>query len=129
MTAMTDSAAIFVYILECSDRTLFAADEHLQRLEEHSTGKAGPHTPVGRRPFSCLQGALPDEIRCLKREREIKRLSRAGKLLYRKGVRGKTYLTGAALYHIVFTGLRSNDPWPRDDFCPIVPIKTISLSP
>jgi putative endonuclease len=84
MTAMTDSAAIFVYILECSDRTLYCGwTNNLQkRLEEHAAGKAGAKYTRGRRPVRLVyREPCPTRSDALKREREIKRLSRAGKLL------------------------------------------------
>ncbi|OPY01892.1 MAG: GIY-YIG nuclease superfamily protein [Syntrophorhabdus sp. PtaB.Bin047] len=84
MTAMTDSTAIFVYILECSDRTLYCGwTNNLQkRLEEHSAGKAGAKYTRGRRPVRLVyREPCPTRSDALKREREIKRLSRTGKLL------------------------------------------------
>lgn len=81
---MTDSAAIFVYILECSDRTLYCGwTNNLQkRLEEHSAGKAGAKYTRGRRPVRLVyREPCPTRSDALKREREIKRLSRARKLL------------------------------------------------
>jgi len=84
MTAMTDSAAIFVYILECSDRTLYCGwTNNLQkRLEEHSAGKAGAKYTRGRRPVRLVyREPCPTRSDALKREREIKGRSRAAKLL------------------------------------------------
>lgn len=83
MTAMTDNTGIFVYILECSDGTLYCGwTNNLQkRLEEHAAGKAGAKYTRGRRPVRLVyRERCPTRSDALKREREIKRLSRAGKL-------------------------------------------------
>jgi putative endonuclease len=84
MTTMADTTAIFVYILECSDTTLYCGwTNNLQkRLEEHAAGKAGAKYTRGRRPVRLVyREPCPTKSDALKREREIKRLSRAGKLL------------------------------------------------
>lgn len=84
MTTMADRAAIFVYILECSDGTLYCGwtNNLERRLEEHAAGKAGAKYTRGRRPVRLVyREPCPTKSDALKREREIKKLSRAGKLL------------------------------------------------
>jgi hypothetical protein len=80
MTAMTDSAAIFVYILECSDRTLYCGwTNNLQkRLEEHSAGKAGAKYTRGRRPVGSSTGSPARRIDAPEKGEGDKWLSRAG---------------------------------------------------
>ncbi len=82
--ATTGTAVTFVYILECSDRTLYCGwTNNLQkRLEEHSSGKGGARYTRGRRPVRLVyRESCATRSDAMKREREIKKLSRAGKLL------------------------------------------------
>jgi len=72
-----------VYILECSDKTLYTGwtNNLEKRIQEHNNGKDGAKYTRTRRPVrlvcaetcSCLSEAL-------KREIQIKRMSRFGKL-------------------------------------------------
>ena len=73
----------YVYIMECSDKTLYTGwTSNLEkRTQEHNDGKKGAKYTRARRPVrlvytetcSCLSEAL-------KREVQIKRMSRSGKL-------------------------------------------------
>ena len=73
----------YVYIMECSDKTLYTGwTSNLEkRTQEHNDGKDGAKYTRTRRPVrlvytetcSCLSEAL-------KREVQIKRMSRSGKL-------------------------------------------------
>ncbi len=73
----------YVYILECSDKTLYAGwtNNIEKRVQEHNNGAGGAKYTRSRRPVklvyietcSCLSEAL-------KREIQIKKLSRGGKL-------------------------------------------------
>lgn len=81
---MNDDPVVFVYILECSDRTLYAGwtNNMEKRLQEHSEGKSGAKYTRGRRPVKLVyRERCPTKSDALKREREIKKLSRAQKLL------------------------------------------------
>ncbi len=84
MRVMADTAAIFVYMLECSDGTLYCGwtNNLEKRLEEHAAGKGGAKYTRGRRPVRLVyREPCPTRSDALKREKEIKKLSRAGKLL------------------------------------------------
>jgi putative endonuclease len=73
----------YVYILECSDRTLYTGWTHdiENRIKEHNNGKNGARYTRSRRPVklvyieSCL--SLSD---ALTREAGIKKLSRVQKM-------------------------------------------------
>jgi putative endonuclease len=79
----TDTPLFFVYILECSDKTLYTGwtNNIERRVREHNHGKTGARYTRSRRPvkavyveiYSTLSGAL-------KREARIKKLSRIQKL-------------------------------------------------
>jgi len=74
----------YVYILECSDRTLYTGftTNIEKRIEDHNGGRVGAKYTRSRRPVKLVYvqtcRTLSD---ALKREAEIKRLSRAKKLL------------------------------------------------
>ena len=76
-----------VYILHCADGTLYtgiAADPD-RRLREHNAGKGAKYTR-GRLPVEERYRELcPDRPAALRREIEIKRLSRADKLALIEG--------------------------------------------
>ncbi len=81
---MNDDPVLFVYILECSDKTLYAGWTHNteKRLQEHNEGKGGAKYTRGRRPVKLVyREPCPTKSDALKREREIKKLSRTQKLL------------------------------------------------
>jgi len=92
---MADNTSILVYILECSDTTLYCGwTNNLQkRLEEHSSGKGGARYTRGRRPVRLVYTEpCPTRSHALKREREIKKLSRVAKLrLIEKASRGTPF--------------------------------------
>lgn len=74
----------FVYILECSDNTLYTGitNDLQNRLEQHNHGKAAARYTRARRPVKLVyteqQASRGDATR---REMEIKKLSRDEKLL------------------------------------------------
>ncbi|MDD3844856.1 MAG: GIY-YIG nuclease family protein [Syntrophorhabdaceae bacterium] len=81
---MNDNPGPFVYILECSDKTLYTGwTVNMQkRLKEHNEGRAGARYTRGRRPLKLVYKELcSTRSDALKREREIKKLSRTRKLL------------------------------------------------
>ncbi len=74
----------FVYILECSDKTLYTGTTGniKKRIEEHNGSRAGAKYTRTRRPVKLVYAEIcPTSSVALKREAEIKRLSRAKKLL------------------------------------------------
>ena len=73
----------FVYIVECSDATLYTgiAVDVAKRIHEHNTSDKGAKYTKTRRPVKLLyQEEHPDRSSATKRELEIKRLSRGKKL-------------------------------------------------
>jgi putative endonuclease len=71
-----------VYILRCSDRTLYTgiASSLKRRIEAHGAGKGAKYTR-GRLPVSLLyQEPHPDRASALRREAALRRLGRDGKL-------------------------------------------------
>lgn len=72
-----------VYILECRDGTLYTGitDRLEHRLKAHNEGKGAKYTR-GRGPVKLLwQEQCPDHSYALRREIQIKRLSRSEKLV------------------------------------------------
>jgi putative endonuclease len=72
----------YVYILSCSDGTLYtgSTNDLEKRLETHNTGKGAKYTR-GRLPVVLKYSeTFATKIEALKREAEIKRLSRNKKL-------------------------------------------------
>jgi len=74
----------YVYILECSDKTLYTGwtRDVEKRVREHNTGKNGAKYTKSRRPVKLVyveKAASLSDV--LKREARIKRLSRVEKLL------------------------------------------------
>jgi putative endonuclease len=73
----------YVYIVECSDKTLYTGwtNNVEKRIREHNSGRNGARYTRGRRPVKLVYtetcAGLSD---ALKREAEIKKLSRRGKL-------------------------------------------------
>lgn len=78
----------YVYILRCADDTLYTGitDDLQRRLEQHNTGKGAKYTR-GRGPVTLVyQQELPAKGEALKREYQIKQLTRQQKLeLIEKG--------------------------------------------
>lgn len=73
----------YVYILECSDKTLYTGwtNDINKRIECHNRGKGAKYTR-GRLPVKLVYFELLDnKSLALKREIEIKKLSKKDKLL------------------------------------------------
>ena len=73
----------YVYILECSDKTLYTGwtNDINKRIECHISGKGAMYTR-GRLPVNLVYFELLDnKSLALKREIEIKKLSKKDKLL------------------------------------------------
>ncbi|MDU1414556.1 MAG: GIY-YIG nuclease family protein [Clostridium sp.] len=73
----------YVYILECSDKTLYTGwtNNINKRIECHNSGKGAKYTR-GRLPVKLVYFELLDnKSLALKREIEIKKLSKKDKLL------------------------------------------------
>ncbi len=72
----------FVYIVECSDGTLYTGWTHdLQaRLKAHNAGRGGRYTRTRRPVRLVYHETLTDRRTAMRREREIKRMPRARKL-------------------------------------------------
>ena len=71
-----------VYVLQCGDGSLYTgiSTDVARRLEEHRSGKGAKYTR-SRGPLELVyQEDCPDKSAALKRELEIKALSRAEKL-------------------------------------------------
>ena len=72
----------FVYLLRCGDGTLYCgiSPDVEARLEAHRAGKGARYTK-GRGPLDLVHvEACRDRTAALRRERAIKRMSRASKL-------------------------------------------------
>jgi putative endonuclease len=72
----------FVYILRCSDGSLYTGitTDVKRRVEEHNEGKKGSKCSRSRLPVKLVyEEKVPDRSRALKREIEIKRLSKKDK--------------------------------------------------
>jgi putative endonuclease len=73
----------YVYILECSDKTLYTGTTNNieKRIQEHNNTRAGAKYTRGRRPVKLVYVEVCSTPSiALKREAEIKKLSRAEKL-------------------------------------------------
>jgi predicted GIY-YIG superfamily endonuclease len=71
----------FVYIVRCCDNTLYTgyAEDVNRRLAEHNAGKASKYTR-GRLPVKVVyQEKLPDRSSALRREIQIKQMSKLAK--------------------------------------------------
>ena len=74
--------SFYVYILRCADGTLYTgySDDPERRARVHNAGKGAKYTR-SRLPVELVyREALGDKSAALRREREIKKLSRAQKL-------------------------------------------------
>lgn len=72
----------FVYILRCSDDTLYTgiATDVVRRVKEHNESPKGAKYTTGRRPVVLVhQEVFSTRSEALKREASIKKLSREGK--------------------------------------------------
>ncbi|MDY0188960.1 MAG: GIY-YIG nuclease family protein [Syntrophus sp. (in: bacteria)] len=82
---------LFVYILECSDRTLYTGwtNNLERRLREHNEGRCGAKYTASRRPVRLIYfEELSSLSEVLKREGQIKKLSRKEKLRLAGGMPG-----------------------------------------
>ena len=73
----------FVYILECSDKTLYigSTSDVERRLYAHNNRKSGAKYTKGRRPVALVYSeGCTTQSQALKRERVLKKLSRKEKL-------------------------------------------------
>lgn len=73
----------YVYILECSDKTLYTGwtGDIEKRVQEHNNGKYGAKYTKSRRPVKLVYvEKCADISEVLKREAQIKKLSRGEKL-------------------------------------------------
>ena len=73
----------FVYILECSDKTLYVGSTNNleKRLHNHNHSKSGAHYTKIRRPVSLKYSeSFETKSEALKREITIKKFSRIEKL-------------------------------------------------
>ena len=81
------ASSAFVYIVKCADGTLYtgATFDVTRRVKQHNTGKGARYT-AGRGPVRLVfLEAQADWSTALQRERQIKGLTRAQKLLLIKG--------------------------------------------
>lgn len=71
-----------VYILRCRDGTLYTGVtvDVERRVEAHNDGTAAKYTRSRRPVTLAYQEPQPDRSQALRREAELKRLRRAGKL-------------------------------------------------
>jgi putative endonuclease len=75
-------SAVYVYIVECADQTLYTgwATDVERRLKAHNAGRGAKYTQQ-RQPVRLVYiEEAPDRRAALKRELQIKRMSRAEKL-------------------------------------------------
>ena len=88
---MSDSASAFVYLLRCSDGSLYCGwtTDIQRRLREHEAGAASRYT-CSRRPVEVAWSRpMPSRSAAMREEARIKRLSRPQKLrLVRAGGAG-----------------------------------------
>ena len=79
---MTENDAWHVYIVRCSDGTLYTgiARDLEKRIAEHNSEAGGARYTRPRRPVELVYSEeAPSRSAALKKEYEIKRLPRAGK--------------------------------------------------
>lgn len=77
------SSVYYVYILECVDTTLYtgSTNDIEKRIETHNSGKTGAKYTKARRPVILVYSEkCKTKSEALKREWEIKKLSREEKL-------------------------------------------------
>lgn len=87
----------YVYILECADKTLYTGYtiNIEKRIREHNNSRAGAKYTKGRRPVRLVYVEIwPSSAESLRREAEIKKLSRAQKLLLISGKPDRTDVEG-----------------------------------
>lgn len=73
---------VFVYIVECADQTLYTGwtTDVQRRLKAHNAGRGARYTRQHGPVRLVYAEELPDRRTAMKRELEIKRLSRTEKL-------------------------------------------------
>lgn len=84
------SVNYYVYIVECVDKTLYTGRtvNIEKRVREHNKSRAGAIYTRGRRPVTLVYAEIcPSLSDVLKREAEIKKLSRVQKLQLINGTR------------------------------------------
>ena len=80
--SMENTIPYYVYILKCSDDTLYTGttSDLKRRIDQHNKGKGARYTS-NKTPVKCVYSEKqPDRSSALKREIAIKRLSREQKL-------------------------------------------------
>lgn len=80
---MVTNLNYFVYIVECSDKTLYTGytSNLTQRLEQHNSNKQGARYTRMRRPVKLVFYEISSSRnKAMKREKDIKKLSRVEKL-------------------------------------------------
>ena len=85
MTKPDKNADWYVYILECSDNTLYTGitNNIEKRIEQHNHGLDGAKYTRARRPVKCVYKEVQkNRSEATKREIFIKKLSRAEKLKF-----------------------------------------------
>ena len=72
----------FVYILECSDGTLYTGytNDVDARVKKHNAGKGAKYTRSRLPVIACYREELDSKSLAMKREYKIKKLTRAQKL-------------------------------------------------
>ncbi|MES2994821.1 MAG: GIY-YIG nuclease family protein [Patescibacteria group bacterium] len=73
----------YVYMLKCADGTLYTGitNDVEKRLETHNTSKQGARYTKSRRPVTlCYEEKCLDKSAALKREYEVRQLTRVQKL-------------------------------------------------
>ena len=83
MTKKKENLDWIVYILECSDNTLYTGitNNLEKRLQQHNHGQEGAKYTRVRRPVKCVyQEKQVDRSTATKREMAIKKLTRSAKL-------------------------------------------------
>ena len=81
----------FVYIVQCADDTLYTgwAMDVLARVKTHNAGRGAKYTQMRRPVCLVYSETWPSRAEAMRREREIKRWSRARKqALFRRLPRG-----------------------------------------
>lgn len=77
------SMSWFLYIVQCSDQSLYTGitTDITRRLKEHNSSKKGAFYTRNKTPVKLVyQESMPDRSQALKRECEIKKLTRKQKL-------------------------------------------------
>jgi len=83
VTKKKENLGWIVYIVECSDKTLYTGITNNldKRLEQHNYGQEGAKYTRVRRPVKCVyQEKQADRSAASKREIAIKKLTRSAKL-------------------------------------------------